>query len=166
MQWHDIDWVLAHRMVRRLQERIVKATRESRWGKVKALQYLLTRSLSGETTHVTRKVLKQAVEVKIDHHYVKVQAEANFYDPAWDDYFEKRITSRMEQTVAGRKRIAALWSRQEGRCLACGELITEETGWHVHHVFGRQVPNANSLSKLQLLHPNCHMQTHFRKTLS
>lgn len=117
-------------------------------------------------TQGNRKVLKQAVEVKIDHHYVKVQAEANFYDPAWDKYFEKRITSRMEQTIAGRKKIAALWSRQEGRCSACGELITEETGWHVHHVFGRQVPNANALSKLQLLHPNCHMQTHFRKTLS
>jgi len=54
VQWHSIDWVSAHKMVRRLQERIVKATRESRWGKVKALQYLLTRSLSAKAVAVRR----------------------------------------------------------------------------------------------------------------
>ncbi len=45
--WHDIDWKAAHRNVRRLQARIVKATEEGKWGKVKALQHLLTRSFSG-----------------------------------------------------------------------------------------------------------------------
>ena len=44
MQWHQIDWSQAHRNVRRLQARIVKATKEGRWGKVKALQWLLTHS--------------------------------------------------------------------------------------------------------------------------
>ena len=43
-QWHAIDWQAARRHVRRLQMRIAKATREQRTGKVKALQYLLTRS--------------------------------------------------------------------------------------------------------------------------
>src|SRR2546423_338924 len=42
--WHDIDWKAALRNVRRLQARIVKATEEGKWGKVKALQHLLTRS--------------------------------------------------------------------------------------------------------------------------
>lgn len=119
----------------------------------------------GKDAQGSRKVLRLTSDVKVDRGYVKVLGDANFYDPAWDDYFEQRITARMERTVAGRKKIAALWSRQEGRCPACGELITEETGWHVHHVFGRKVPNADALYKLRLLHPNCHMQTHFRKTL-
>jgi hypothetical protein len=48
MQWHQIDWSQAHRNVRRLQARIVKATKQGRWGKVKALQWLLTHSLSGK----------------------------------------------------------------------------------------------------------------------
>ena len=52
--WHAIDWRKAHRNVRRLQARIVKATQEQRWGKVKALQRLLTRSFSGKAVAVKR----------------------------------------------------------------------------------------------------------------
>jgi len=52
--WHTIDWYQAHRTVRRLQARIVKATQEGRWGKVKALQHLLTHSLSGKALAVRR----------------------------------------------------------------------------------------------------------------
>ena len=52
--WHDIDWQAVHRNVRRLQARIVKATKEGRWGKVKALQRLLTHSYSGKALAVRR----------------------------------------------------------------------------------------------------------------
>src|SRR5262245_55639089 len=50
--WHSIDWAHCHRTVRRLQARIAKATQEGRWGKVKALQWLLTHSLSGKAIAV------------------------------------------------------------------------------------------------------------------
>ena len=50
--WHAIDWHKAHHSVRRLQARIVKATQEGRWGKVKALQRLLTHSHSGKVLAV------------------------------------------------------------------------------------------------------------------
>ena len=53
-QWHHIDWEQAHRTVRRLQARIVKAYQEGRWGKVKALQRLLTHSHSGRLLAVKR----------------------------------------------------------------------------------------------------------------
>lgn len=52
--WHNIDWAKCHREVRRLQARIVKATQEGRWGKVKALQRLLTHSFSGKALAVKR----------------------------------------------------------------------------------------------------------------
>ena len=52
--WHDIEWPKVHQNVRRLQARIVKATQEKRWGKVKALQRLLTRSFSGKALAVKR----------------------------------------------------------------------------------------------------------------
>ena len=52
--WHAIDWPAAHRNVRRLQARIVKATKEGRWGKVKALQHLLPHSFSGKAIAVKR----------------------------------------------------------------------------------------------------------------
>ena len=54
VNWHEIDWAKRHREVRRLQARIVKATQEGRWGKVKALQWLLTHSFSGKALAVKR----------------------------------------------------------------------------------------------------------------
>jgi RNA-directed DNA polymerase len=52
--WHTIDWYAVHRTVRRLQARIVKAVQERRWGKVRALQHLLTHSFSGKAVAVKR----------------------------------------------------------------------------------------------------------------
>lgn len=54
VDWHGIDWAKAHRLVRRLQTRIAKAVREGHWGKVKALQWLLTHSFSGKVIAVKR----------------------------------------------------------------------------------------------------------------
>jgi RNA-directed DNA polymerase len=54
LQWHSIDWRRAESHVRRLQARIVKATREGRWNRVKALQRLLTHSFSGKAVAVRR----------------------------------------------------------------------------------------------------------------
>ncbi len=50
--WHAINWQAVNEQVRRLQARIVKATQEGRWNKVKALQHLLTHSFSGKTLAV------------------------------------------------------------------------------------------------------------------
>ncbi len=52
--WHDIDWKATNHNVRRLQARIVKATKEGKWGKVKAVQRLLTHSFSGKALAVRR----------------------------------------------------------------------------------------------------------------
>src|SRR6266571_2075398 len=52
--WHAIDWRAVNTNVRRLQARLVKATKEKRWGKVKALQRLLTHSFSGKALAVRR----------------------------------------------------------------------------------------------------------------
>jgi len=54
VSWHAIDWQNAHRNVCRLQARIVKACQEGRWGKVKALQHLLTHSFSGRVIAIRR----------------------------------------------------------------------------------------------------------------
>jgi len=54
IEWHGIGWYHTEREVRRLQTRIVKATQEKRWGKVKALQRLLTHSFSGKAFAVRR----------------------------------------------------------------------------------------------------------------
>ena len=52
--WNQIDWDQVERTVRRLQTRIVKATQEGRWNKVRALQRLLTHSYCGKVLAVKR----------------------------------------------------------------------------------------------------------------
>ena len=54
--WKAINWHKARREVRRLQIRIAKAVRDGRYGRVKALQWLLTRSFSGKALAVKRVV--------------------------------------------------------------------------------------------------------------
>ncbi len=54
LDWHAIHWQQAHEHVRRLQARIVKATQQGKWGKVKALQRLFIRSFSGKALAVKR----------------------------------------------------------------------------------------------------------------
>jgi RNA-directed DNA polymerase len=53
-EWYAINWQAIHRNVRRLQVRIVQATKAIRWGKVRALQHLLTHSYSGKVLAVRR----------------------------------------------------------------------------------------------------------------
>ncbi|MGI2298259.1 group II intron reverse transcriptase/maturase [Candidatus Cardinium hertigii] len=52
--WNQLSWKKCQRVVMRLQRRIVKAVQKGRWGKVKALQHLLTRSFSGKALAVKR----------------------------------------------------------------------------------------------------------------
>jgi RNA-directed DNA polymerase len=52
--WEAIDWKNVGREVKRLQDRIAKAVREDNWRKVKALQWLLTRSFHAKLLVVKR----------------------------------------------------------------------------------------------------------------
>ena len=54
VEWHSIDWVKCYKMVRKLQVRIAKAFREGKYGKAKALQWLLTHSLSAKVLAIRR----------------------------------------------------------------------------------------------------------------
>ena len=66
--WDQIDWDQCGRRVKRLQARIVKATREGRWGKVKSLQRLLTHSFSGKALAVKRVTENQGKRTAgVDH---------------------------------------------------------------------------------------------------
>lgn len=52
--WKQVDWKKCHKIVQRLQSRIVKATKAKRWGKVKSLQWILTHSFSAKALAVRR----------------------------------------------------------------------------------------------------------------
>lgn len=52
--WKSIDWKKCEAQVKKLQERIVKARKEGRHGKVKSLQWTLTHSFSAKAIAVKR----------------------------------------------------------------------------------------------------------------
>ncbi len=54
VHWREIDWRSVNESVRRLQVRIVKAVETGKWGKVKALQRLLTSSRNGKLLAIRR----------------------------------------------------------------------------------------------------------------
>lgn len=95
--WHAINWRAVHTTVRRLQVRIVKATQENRWGKVKALQRLFTHSFSGKALAVRRVTETQGKRtpgvdgVLLNTPAKKAQALANLTQRGYRPHPLKRI---------------------------------------------------------------------------
>lgn len=52
--WKSIDWNKCELQVKKLQERIVKARKEGKHGKVKSLQWILTHSFAAKAIAVKR----------------------------------------------------------------------------------------------------------------
>jgi RNA-directed DNA polymerase len=107
--------------------------------------------------HTVRLLATQTIRIR---RHVKVRGNANPYDPAWELYFEKRLAAQMASTLTGRGTVRYLWLEQNGKCLVCGQPLTPETGWQVHHVLGRSYGGPDSVDNLVLLHANCHRQVH------
>src|SRR5262249_17372681 len=103
--------------------------------------------------------LSRASALDIRRH-VKVKGEANPYDPAWELYFEERLTAQMGSTLTGRGTARYLWLEQAGKCLVCGQPLALDAGWHAHHLLWRSHGGGDDVDNLVLLHPNCHRQVH------
>jgi len=106
--------------------------------------------------------LGAAAQVRIQRH-LKIRAEANPYDPAWEPYFERRLDVKMEGTLAGRRTLLRVWQEQQGLCPLCQQKITTLTGWHSHHIVWRSKGGSDSTDNRVLLHPTCHQQVHSQK---
>lgn len=105
--------------------------------------------------------LVRASDTPIRRHR-KIKGEANPYDPEWEEYFEERLRLTMKDNLKGRRRLLYLWWVQDGKCPNCGEHITRETGWHLHHILPKAQGGTDAMSNLVILHPNCHRQVHSR----
>jgi RNA-directed DNA polymerase len=103
--------------------------------------------------------LFSAASVPIKRH-IKVQEQANPYDPKWEVYFERRLDVKMESELRGKRRLLYLWKAQKGICPNCNQKITKLTGWHSHHKVWKVYGGGEGLANRVLLHPNCHQQIH------
>jgi RNA-directed DNA polymerase len=103
--------------------------------------------------------LTKATDVPIKRH-VKIKATANPYDLNWEIYFEERLGLQMENNLCGYDKLLKLWFNQDGFCPQCGQKITRETSWHLHHRVWLVNGGCDSMANLTLMHPNCHRQLH------
>lgn len=103
--------------------------------------------------------LVRAADTAIKRH-VKIRGNANPYLPEDEEYFEGRLQKIWSLQAKGRRSLNIIWRKQKMRCPSCHELITQETGWHLHHIHPRHKGGSNELANLILLHPNCHRQIH------
>jgi RNA-directed DNA polymerase len=104
-----------------------------------------------------------ATDTKIRRH-VKIKGEANPFDPKLESYFEGRLGWKMMDSLTGKGRLRNLWWNQEGNCPNCGQKITKDTGWNLHHILPKSEGGKDNVGNLVLMHPNCHRQIHCRKT--
>jgi len=106
--------------------------------------------------------LYSAMSTPIQRH-VKIKSEACPYNMAWEPYFEHRKILKAKDDLALYKRVKKLWQAQKGKCPICQEGFTLEPGWwQIHLVVPKLLGGKETLSNLQLLHPNCHRQLHPR----
>ena len=106
--------------------------------------------------------LLKASSVPIKRH-IKIKGEANPYDPAWEEYLERRLDVKIETTLKGRRQLLTLYKEQEGICPICHQEITEITEWHRHHIIWKSNGGKDTPENLVLLHPECHRQVHSLK---
>jgi len=103
--------------------------------------------------------LLKAKSIAIERH-VKIQSDANPYDPTWETYFEKRLDVKMAHNLKGKRKLLYLWKQQGGLCPLCNQKITKLTGWHSHHIIWRSLGGKEEVDNRVLLHPDCHEQLH------
>lgn len=103
--------------------------------------------------------LKLTSDIKIQRH-IKLVSAANPFDASYEEYFEERDATKMANRLSGRRTLLLIWQRQSGRCLTCGNRITTETGWDLHHIVRKVDGGSDNSSNLCLLHPVCHRQGH------
>ncbi|MFV9473290.1 group II intron reverse transcriptase/maturase [Advenella sp. RU8] len=110
----------------------------------------------GKTSYLS---LYKLADTVIKRH-VKIKGEYNPFDPEWESYGEKRRNMRLMNNIKHIRKQVNLWHEQDGLCALCRLPLTEESGWHMHHIIQRVAGGADTMDNLVLLHPNCHAQVH------
>ena len=161
--FNKVDWRI-HWMIRRWARKKHRRKNVS-WIKKKYFKTVGNQNwvFTGEVRNsdgMTKQVhLYQAAKTPIVRHR-KIKGAANPYDQDWELYFEERLRRRMVENLKEYRRSLRLWLEQDGKCLVCGQKLTEERDWNTHHLRKRVEGGANTLDNLVLLHSNCHRQVH------
>lgn len=104
-------------------------------------------------------ILEKMSSVAIVRH-IKIQANANPYDPKYEQYFEKRLHIKMMRGQVGKMKLARLWVQQKGICPVCKTRIDDVENVNIHHILEKAKGGQNINSNLVILHPSCHSKVH------
>jgi RNA-directed DNA polymerase len=147
---------------RRHPDKTLQWIKDKYFTRVGGDNWVFTGTVEGRDGSIQTVHLKNAVSVPIRRH-IKINAEANPYDPTWEEYFERRTDVKMESTLKGKRQLLSLYREQEGKCPVCKQEITELSEWHRHHLIWKSNGGKDRLDNLVLLHPECHRQVHSQK---
>ena len=81
------------------------------------------------------------------------------YDPAWERT-SRAHSARIAHDLAGQGAAHSLWKHQGVKCPVCGQGLTLQERWHMHHVQWGVYGGSDALYNRMLLHANCHRQIH------
>ncbi|HEY3414317.1 MAG TPA: group II intron reverse transcriptase/maturase [Armatimonadota bacterium] len=106
--------------------------------------------------------LRRASSTRITRH-LKVKAEANPNDLAFEVYFEERESAQLGDDTLGKRRLWRLWNEQDGLCPVCGQRFTRKRGWRLHYLVPRVLGGPNRSNNWVLVHPDGHREVHDRR---
>jgi RNA-directed DNA polymerase len=104
-------------------------------------------------------ILEKMSSVVIERH-VKIQANANPYDPKYEQYFEKRLYVKMTKGQIGKTKLARIWVQQKGICPVCKTRINDVENINIHYILEKAKGGKDINSNLVILHPGCHSKVH------
>ena len=97
--------------------------------------------------------------------HIKIRGAANPFDPAWEMYFEERLTRQMRGNPYRQSTLRYLWQRQRGQCPHCRSRLELDEQWHLHHLLAKADGGDDQPGNLVLLHPDCHRQIHSQMSM-
>lgn len=128
------------------------------WGTLDGRTEFAERTMSEDGRERWMRLYRLADTAIVRHQ--KVRGGYNPFDPVWEAYGEDLRAKRLLQSKAYNKQWASLFASQQGRCVLCEGAITEDSGWHDHHLEPRVAGGSDALSNRVLLHPVCHYRVH------
>jgi RNA-directed DNA polymerase len=156
---HNIFKVLWQWARRRHPHKNAQWIRRKYFCAVNAKNWVFFGNATGKTGKPRKALLFSAAQTPIQRH-IKIRGKANPYDPTWEVYLEQRLGTKMNATLAGKRKLLYLWKKQNGLCPVCNQKITPQSGWHNHHLVERSKGGSDKADNRVLLHPNCHRQVH------
>ena len=151
-------WRLTRWARRRHPNKSPKWVTEKYWSDIQGRTEFAARTRSDGGEPGWRRLVRLADTAIVRHR--KVTGGYNPFDPRWEAYGENLRAQRLLSSRAYNKQWAALFLSQHGRCALCDGAITEESGWHDHHLVPRVAGGSDALANRVLLHPVCHHRVH------